>query len=134
MIGMFQKEVGHRIISKPGSKVYGILSVLTQFYYEGSLVMDIPPEAFDPPPKVDSTVIQLVHHDRYIHQVNFKQLKRVVKQAFSQRRKMLRNTLKSYFVDKEILNQAIFANRPEHLSVQDFIDITKQIENQKNES
>jgi len=134
MIGMFQKEVAHRIISKPGSKVYGILSVLTQFYYDGSLVIDIKPEAFDPPPKVDSSVIQLVHHNRYQDEVNFKQLKHVVKQAFSQRRKMLKNTLKSYFVDKEILNQAIFERRPEHLSVDEFIAITKLIEKQNNES
>lgn len=134
MVGMFQKEVAHRIIAEPGSKVYGVTSVLTQLEYDGFLIMDIGPEAFEPPPRVDSSVICLQKHDRnegYPHKALFY---KVVKQAFGQRRKMLKNTLKSYFDNTETLNKAIFEKRPEHLSVNEFIHIIELINTDKNES
>jgi 16S rRNA (adenine1518-N6/adenine1519-N6)-dimethyltransferase len=131
MIGMFQKEVAHRIIAPPNSKTYGILSVLTQFYYDGSLIMDIGPEAFTPPPKVDSSVILLKRHHKFANKTNESLFKTVVKQSFNQRRKMIRNTLKSFFSNKDLLNDEMFTKRPEHLSIEDFIYITNLIDQQE---
>lgn len=134
MIGMFQREVAERIVSNPNSKAYGIISVLTQFHYKGRLLFNLEPEAFDPPPKVFSSVILLERHEDYIDFKDEKLFKAVVKQGFNQRRKMLRNTLKSFFKDPENLTKDIFTKRPEHLSVQDFIYICELIKKDQHES
>lgn len=132
MVGMFQKEVADRIVAKHGSKIYGITSVLTQIYYEGETLFAVPPSSFSPPPKVQSSVIRLTRKES-IPECNYKLLTQLVKISFNQRRKMLRNTLKSFIIDLELLNHKVFTLRPEHLSVENFIELTHLIENQ-NES
>jgi len=124
MVGMFQKEVGMRVISPHGSKVYGILSVLVQAYYNGESLMKLGPGSFSPPPKVDSIVIRLQRRDT-LPTCSFKRLRTVVKAAFGQRRKMLRNSLSGLF-DAETLTEDLFMRRPEAMSVQDFIDLSSR--------
>ncbi len=129
MVGMFQKEVAKRIISPPGSKVYGVISVLTQAYYEGTFLLSVEPSSFVPPPKVQSAVIRLVRKEGLKKNYDENLFKRVVKQTFAQRRKMLRNTLKPFFKnDPAILQKEFFRKRPEELSVQEFIELTHWIE------
>ncbi len=127
MVGMFQKEVGERIVAPPGSKTYGVISVLAQAYYEGELVIHVGPQSFDPPPKVQSVVIRLKRKERMEIDCDPKFFKSVVKQAFSQRRKMLRNTMKSFIKGDELLQDEFFRQRPEQLSVEDFVKLTNQI-------
>jgi 16S rRNA (adenine1518-N6/adenine1519-N6)-dimethyltransferase len=128
MVGMFQKEVGERIVAPPGSKTYGVISVLAQAYYKGELLIQIGPESFDPPPKVQSVVIKLKRKERLEIDCNPKIFKRVVKQAFSQRRKMLRNTMKAFIKGDDLLEDVFFQQRPEQLSVEQFIKLTNWIE------
>ncbi len=123
MIGMFQKEVAQRIASQPGSKVYGILSVLVQAFYEVEYLFDVPPENFTPPPKVMSAVIRFKLRDIKPDIRSERSFFILVKAAFNQRRKMLRNALKSLF-DEEILKEDIFNKRAEQLSVKDFAALT----------
>ncbi len=123
MIGMFQKEVAKRIVSGPGNKDYGILSVLVQAYYTAEYLFDVPPTAFNPPPKVDSGVIQLTRRTDVVTMKSEKSFIAVVKAAFGQRRKMLRNPLKGMFTP-ETLQEEIFTKRPEQLSVADFAALT----------
>ena len=131
LVGMFQLEVAERICADHGSKKFGIISVLTQVYYDAELILHVPPESFNPPPKVDSAVIRLTRKQKPFPEFNERLLKRVVKQSFNQRRKMMRNTLKGVF-DAELLNSdPIFTKRPEHLAVGQFIDIINQYENQE---
>jgi 16S rRNA (adenine1518-N6/adenine1519-N6)-dimethyltransferase len=127
MVGMFQKEMGHRIASGPGSKEYGVISVLTQLLYDVTMEFDIPPESFSPPPKVMSSIISMKRKENIVIDFDFKLFRNVVKSAFNQRRKMLRNGL-SGIASKELLQQEIFTRRAEQLSVQEFIGITKMIE------
>jgi 16S rRNA (adenine1518-N6/adenine1519-N6)-dimethyltransferase len=126
VIGMFQKEVAQRICSGPGSKEYGILSVLTQAYFEVDYLFDVPPECFTPPPKVMSGVIrmkckgnpyQIENHDKFL---------RIVKLAFGQRRKQIRNPLKSIF-PKDSLSDPFFNKRAEQLSVLEFVELSKRM-------
>ncbi|MFN8284885.1 MAG: 16S rRNA (adenine(1518)-N(6)/adenine(1519)-N(6))-dimethyltransferase RsmA [Chitinophagales bacterium] len=127
MVGMFQKEMAERIASPHGSKEYGVISVLTQLYYDVKLEFDIAPNSFSPPPKVMSSIISLKRKENIVLDFDIVLFKKVVKAGFSQRRKMLRNGL-SGMVDKEFLQQEIFTKRAEQLSLQDFIDLTKMIE------
>lgn len=130
MIGMFQKEVSQRIASKHGSKVYGILSVLVQAYYEVEALMTLKPGAFNPPPKVDSQVIRLNRMRSTIDEVDELLLYKIVKASFGQRRKTLRNSLRA-FVDKIETNDQLVETlkmRPEQLSVFEFIELTKQLQ------
>ena len=129
MVGMFQKEVALRIAEKEGSKVYGILSVLTQAFYDVEYLFTVPPTVFNPPPKVDSGVIRLVRKENYTLPVNEKLFYKVVKTAFQQRRKTLRNSLKTLNLSDSLREDSIFAKRPEQLSVQEFINLTSKIEN-----
>ncbi len=131
LIGMFQKEVAERIIAPPGKKDYGILSVLTQAYYNGSILFRIKPGSFNPPPKVDSAVIMLERKENTNLGCNEKLFKSIVKITFNQRRKMIRNTLKGMIIDTNILNDEFFNLRPEQLKLEDFIDLTNIIEQQK---
>lgn len=127
MIGMFQKEMAVRIVAAPKSKDYGVISVLTQAFYDGELLFNVDRTCFNPPPKVQSAVIRLTRRENQDIGCTFKQLRQVVKIAFSQRRKMLRNTMKQLIKGHEMLQEPFFMQRPEHLSVQDFIDLTKRI-------
>ncbi len=126
--GMFQKEVAKRIAEKEGSKVYGILSVLTQAFYDVEYLFTVPPTVFNPPPKVDSGVIRLIRKENYTLPVNEKLFFRVVKTAFQQRRKTLRNSLKTMNLSDNLREDSIFGKRPEQLSVQEFISLTSKIE------
>ena len=127
--GMFQKEVALRIAEKAGSKVYGILSVLTQAFYDVEYLFTVPPTVFNPPPKVDSGVIRLTRKENYTLPVDEKLFYKVVKTAFQQRRKTLRNSLKTLNLSDILREDSIFGKRPEQLSVEEFINLTSKIEN-----
>lgn len=123
MIGMFQKEVAQRIASKPGTKVYGILSVLTQAFYETHYLFDVPPGCFNPPPKVMSGVIKLKALNKKFSMRSEKDFFNLVKTAFNQRRKTLRNAVRNLF-DETVLKKEIFNKRAEQLTVEDFAALT----------
>ncbi len=125
--GMFQKEVAKRIAEKEGSKVYGILSVLTQAFFDVEYLFTVPPTVFNPPPKVDSGVIRLVRKKDFSLPVDEKLFFRVVKAAFNQRRKMLRSSLKSFNLSDSLKEEHFFTKRPEQLSVNEFIELTKKL-------
>jgi len=127
--GMFQKEVAQRICEKEGSKVYGILSVLTQAFYDAEYLFTVPPSVFTPPPKVDSGVLRLTRKENYDLPCDEKLFFRVVKAAFQQRRKTLRNSLKTFNLSDNLKANVIFGKRPEQLSVDSFIKLTQLIEN-----
>jgi 16S rRNA (adenine1518-N6/adenine1519-N6)-dimethyltransferase len=123
VIGMFQKEVAERAASKEGSKVYGVLSVLIQAFYEVEYLFDVSNEAFNPPPKVQSGVIRLKRRKEALSVKSDKAFRMLVKTAFNQRRKMLRNGVKGLFTP-EFLQDDIFSKRAEALSVDDFAALT----------
>lgn len=125
--GMFQKEVAKRIAEKEGSKVYGILSVLTQAFFDVEYLFTVPPTVFNPPPKVNSGVIRLIRKENYTLPVDEKLFFRVVKTGFNQRRKMLRSSLKSFNLSDTLKEDPIFVMRPEQLSVDEFIKLTAKI-------
>lgn len=127
--GMFQKEVAARICEKEGSKVYGILSVFVQTFYDAEYLFTVPPEVFNPPPKVHSGVLRLVRKENHQLDCDEKLFFRVVKTAFNQRRKTLRNSLKTFELSDVLKEDVIFDQRPEQLSVSDFISLTKKIAN-----
>lgn len=126
--GMFQKEVAQRICEKPGSKTYGILSVLTQAFYDAEYLFTVPPSVFNPPPKVDSGVLRLIRKETYTLPCNEKLFFSVVKTAFGQRRKTLRNSLKTFQLTDDIKEMDLFSKRPEQLDVNQFIELTLLIE------
>ena len=126
--GMFQKEVAERICEPPGSKKYGILSVLAQLYYETEYLFTVPPGVFNPPPKVDSAVIQMTRKKEFNLGCNEALLKKIVKLSFQQRRKTLRNSLKNLNLPYNLREDSIFDLRPEKLSGDDFIQLTKRID------
>ena len=126
--GMFQKEVAQRICASHGNKTYGILSVLAQAFYEAEYLFTVPPTVFIPPPKVDSGVLRLRRKENYKDiGCDEKQLFKVVKMAFQQRRKTLRNSLKGMSLSDRFRESEILNKRPEQLSVQDFITLTSDI-------
>lgn len=127
MVGMFQKEVAERVVAAPGSKTYGVISVLIQAYYEGEYLFSVPKGAFSPPPKVESGVIRLTRKSTNDLGCDYKMFRRVVKQAFSQRRKMLRNTMKTFIKGSPLLTDTFFQQRPEQLSVADFVQLTQWV-------
>ncbi|HSI68885.1 MAG TPA: 16S rRNA (adenine(1518)-N(6)/adenine(1519)-N(6))-dimethyltransferase RsmA [Gillisia sp.] len=126
--GMFQKEVAQRIAAPHGNKTYGILSVLTQAFYEVTYLFTVPPAVFNPPPKVESGVIRLSRKENFTLPCNEKLFFRVVKTAFQQRRKTLRNSLKIFQLPDNLREDAIFSQRPEQLSTEQFIELTLKIE------
>lgn len=132
MVGMFQKEMAERIIASPGNKSYGIISVLTQAWYKGYRIIDVPPSAFKPPPKVDSLVIGLERLNEDMGITDEKSFRRIVKSSFAMRRKMLRNNLKGLFPNPDILADPIFNKRAEQLSIQDYVELTELYLSQKN--
>lgn len=123
VIGMFQKEVAQRAASKEGSKVYGVLSVLMQAYYEVEYLFDVSNNCFDPPPKVQSGVIRLKRRKEELKVKSDRYFWVLVKTAFNQRRKTLRNAVKGQF-EPEILQDEMFNKRAEELSVDDFAQLT----------
>ena len=131
MVGMFQKEVAQRVVAKEGSKTYGVVSVLIQAYYDCELLFNVKKGSFSPPPKVESAVIRLSRKKDYQSLgCNYKQLRQVVKMSFGMRRKMLRNSLKTLIKDKAGLeSMEVFNQRPEQLSLKEFIDLTNLIFN-----
>ena len=128
--GMIQKEVAERIASKPGKKAYGILSVLLQAYYDIEYLFTVDEYVFNPPPKVKSAVIRMTRNNRQGLGCDETLFKNVVKTAFNQRRKQMRNSLMGLVgKDNSILNDPIFTKRPEQLSVDEFISLTQLIQN-----
>lgn len=125
--GMFQKEVAERICEKKGSKTYGILSVLVQAFYETEYLFTVSENVFTPPPKVKSGVLRLTRKENFRLDCDEKLFFNVVKTAFNQRRKTLRNSLKSLNIPDDKREEKIFDLRPEQLSVEDFIGITKMV-------
>ena len=124
--GMLQKEVAQRICSRPGSKVYGILSVLLQAWYDCEYLFDVAPGVFSPPPKVTSGVIRLTRNSRQSLGCDEKLFKTIIKTSFGQRRKTLRNSLAGIIPQgSPLLSDPILTKRPETLSVEDFIRLTQ---------
>ena len=123
-VGMIQKEVAERIAAAPGSKTYGILSVLLQAWYDIEYLFTVHENVFNPPPKVKSAVIRLKRNNVKELDCDEKLFVTVVKQAFNQRRKTLRNSLRS-MIPAEIIDNEIFNKRPEQLSVQEFVELTR---------
>ena len=117
---MFQKEVAERIAEGPGSKTYGILSVLLQSYYDIEYLFTVHEDAFDPPPKVKSGVIRMLRNETQDIGCSFSHFKRVVKGAFNQRRKTLRNSLSSAGFSKDSIPEEFALRRAEQLSVKEF--------------
>lgn len=128
VVGMVQKEVAMRLCSGPGSKNYGILSVILGAYYDIDYLFTVSPNVFYPPPKVESAVIKLKHKSVYSLPCRESIFISTVKSAFGQRRKMLRNSLKSQGFD---IPYKFAAKRPEQLSVEDFIELSCELEIQK---
>lgn len=136
--GMIQKEVAERMAARPGCKAYGILSVLVQLWYDVEYLFTVEPEVFNPPPKVRSAVIRMTRNDVEDCGCDERLLRRVVKTAFNQRRKMMRGSLKPLFArldeetgrvadHTEFLAQPLLTRRPEQLSVADFVALTNDV-------
>ena len=126
--GMFQKEVAERICEKKGSKTYGILSVLVQAFYDADYLFTVHENVFNPPPKVKSGVLRLRRKENFHLPCNEKLFFNVVKTGFQQRRKTLRNSLKSFNLSDNLKEDSIFDLRPEQLTVEQFIELTQKIE------
>ncbi|QQS30831.1 MAG: ribosomal RNA small subunit methyltransferase A [Sphingobacteriales bacterium] len=130
VVGMFQKEVAQRIVAKEGNKHYGILSVLLQAYFKTEYLFEVSPGSFDPPPKVQSAVVRLTPTEEYSHLINnHKQFKQTVKQAFNQRRKMLRNALLPFQFHFDRLPPELPQKRAEQISLNGFIDLANAMIN-----
>ncbi len=125
MVGMFQKEVAQRIVADPATKAYGILSVLAQAYYHTEYLFDVAPDSFNPPPRVNSGVIRLVRKVGEDENFEYKKLRIVVKKAFNQRRKKLSNSLKGLEIDTTKIPTEMLNDRPDRLSVDDFIFLSQ---------
>ena len=124
--GMLQREVAQRIAEPPGSKTYGILSVLLQAWYDIEYLFTVDEHVFNPPPKVKSGVIRLIRNDVTDLGVDERMFKRIVKASFGQRRKMLRSSLKPIFsTNPAVMDSDVFRQRPERLGVEDFIALTR---------
>ncbi|WNM19823.1 16S rRNA (adenine(1518)-N(6)/adenine(1519)-N(6))-dimethyltransferase RsmA [Flavobacterium capsici] len=126
--GMFQKEVAERICEKKGSKTYGILSVLAQAFYDVEYLFTVNEDVFNPPPKVKSGVMRMIRKENFTLPCDEKLFFNVVKTGFNQRRKTLRNSLKSFQLSDNLKEDTIFDLRPEQLSVEQFIELTQKIE------
>ncbi|MBR4838342.1 MAG: 16S rRNA (adenine(1518)-N(6)/adenine(1519)-N(6))-dimethyltransferase RsmA [Bacteroidales bacterium] len=129
-VGMIQKEVAERIAAKPGSKTYGILSVLLQAWYDIEYLFTVHENVFNPPPKVKSAVIRLKRNNVKKLGCDENLFVAVVKQAFNQRRKTLRNSLRQ-MIPAEIIDNEVFNKRPEQLSVAEFVGLVKSLETKR---
>jgi 16S rRNA (adenine1518-N6/adenine1519-N6)-dimethyltransferase len=130
VVGMLQKEVAERICCKPGSKTYGILSVLLQVFYEVEYLFTVDEQVFQPPPKVKSAVIRLRRNARKALDCDEALFKKVVKATFNQRRKVIRNSIKAITADKPLEPHPLLEKRPEQLSVADFEVLTELVAKQ----
>lgn len=128
VVGMVQREVAERIAAPHGSRTYGILSVLLQTFYHVEVLFKVPPGVFIPPPKVTSAVVRLARNDRFTLECDEKHFVRVVKQAFNNRRKTLRNALKNLNLPAEISSLPLLDLRAEQLSAEQFIQLTLLME------
>ncbi|MHA7128394.1 16S rRNA (adenine(1518)-N(6)/adenine(1519)-N(6))-dimethyltransferase RsmA [Algoriphagus namhaensis] len=128
VVCMLQKEVAERIAAPKGSKTYGILSVLLQAYYRIEYLFTVPPHVFDPPPKVNSGVIRLIRNEVKQLDCNEKLFFKVVKGGFGNRRKTLRNSLKSFDLADDLKEHPLMDLRAEQLDVADFVFLTQEIE------
>ncbi len=126
VVGMIQKEVADRITAPHGNKTYGILSVLLQLYYRVEKLFDVPPQVFSPPPKVQSSVIRLLHRDDF-PEVDDRLFRQLVKTAFNQRRKTLRNSLKKLNLPPQNHWEAFAGRRPEQLSPGEFVELYRKL-------
>ncbi|NDV84267.1 16S rRNA (adenine(1518)-N(6)/adenine(1519)-N(6))-dimethyltransferase RsmA [Bacteroides sp. 51] len=127
--GMIQKEVAERIAAPPGSKTYGILSILIQAWYRVEYLFTVSEHVFNPPPKVKSAVIRMTRNDVQDLGCDEKLFKQIVKTTFNQRRKMLRNSIKPILgAESPLLQEELFTKRPEQLSIQQFIELTNRVE------
>jgi 16S rRNA (adenine1518-N6/adenine1519-N6)-dimethyltransferase len=129
VVGMFQKEVAMRLAEKPGSKVYGILSVLLQAFYEIEYLFTVHENVFSPPPKVKSAVIRLTRNKVQKLDCDEDLFKKVVKTTFNQRRKTIRNSVRTLFNNNE-LRHPLLDKRPEQLSVAQFVELTQFVQDQ----
>jgi 16S rRNA (adenine1518-N6/adenine1519-N6)-dimethyltransferase len=128
LVGMFQKEVAERIVAPSGSKTYGILSLLTQAFYRGEYLFTVDEHAFRPPPRVKSGVIKLVRKESLELNCDVPFFFAIVKQAFNQRRKMLRNSVKSFLTESNLpLVEEYLTMRPEQLDVEDFVKLAQHL-------
>jgi 16S rRNA (adenine1518-N6/adenine1519-N6)-dimethyltransferase len=129
MVGMFQREVAQRVAAKHNSKIYGIQSVLLQTFYDVEYLFTVKAGSFNPPPKVQSAVIRLSRKENVNLECSEKKLRMVVKATFGNRRKMIRNTMKP-FLPQDVIKEkgSFFQQRPENLTYQDFIELTKLVE------
>ena len=127
LVGMFQKEVAERIVSKHNTKKYGILSVKTQLLYDVKILFNVSPNVFFPKPKVDSAVISMTRKKNINLNCDINLLDKVIKLSFQQRRKKLKNSLKKLDIQENILEDSIFGLRPEQLSVEEFVKLTQKI-------
>lgn len=126
--GMIQKEVAERMAAKPGTKSYGVLSVLIQAWYDVEYLFTVDENVFNPPPKVKSAVIRLTRNSKAELGCDEKLFRRIVKTVFTMRRKMMRNGMKQILgKDSPMLADSLFTNRPEQLSVQEYIDLTNKV-------
>lgn len=127
--GMIQKEVGERLAATPGKKDYGILSILVQLWYDVEYLFTVPETVFSPPPKVKSAVVCMRRNNRTHLECDETLFKNIVKSTFNQRRKKMRNSIQQ-IVGKEspLLSDTILDKRPEQLSIEEFIDLTKKVE------
>jgi len=127
MVGMYQKEVADRIVSEPGSRVYGITSVIAQAFYKTEYLFTVEQNAFNPPPKVMSAVIRLTRKDGFVLGCDEALFRKMVKTAFNQRRKMLRNTLKPFFPNELLMEDPYFQKRPEQLGWQEYEQLAAKV-------
>lgn len=130
VVGMFQKEVAERVAAKPGSKTYGILSVLLSAFYDIEYLFTVDEHVFNPPPKVKSAVIRLRRNQVSALECDEKLFSTIVKTGFNQRRKTMRNALKPLGRSLEAIPEELLSKRAEQLSVEDYIIITTQLSNQ----
>jgi 16S rRNA (adenine1518-N6/adenine1519-N6)-dimethyltransferase len=131
VVGMIQKEVADRLVSPPGNKQYGILSVFLQAYYNLEYLFTVEPHVFIPPPKVRSAVIRLQRNDVNSLPCDEKLFRRVVKQGFQNRRKTLRNALKPLNLPLSEISGDVLSQRAEQLSVEDFVELTQKLQSWK---
>ncbi|MBK9331483.1 MAG: ribosomal RNA small subunit methyltransferase A [Ignavibacteria bacterium] len=127
---MMQKEVARRLTSSPGTKDYGILAVLIQLYSIPKILFNVPPEAFFPKPRVVSSVVRFDFPENVHNEIDYSLLSEVVKKSFGKRRKTMRNSLKEFFIENDILQEKIefdFNRRPESLSIEEFLKLTGDI-------
>ncbi|MEO6692285.1 MAG: 16S rRNA (adenine(1518)-N(6)/adenine(1519)-N(6))-dimethyltransferase RsmA [Saprospiraceae bacterium] len=127
LIGMFQKEMAQRIISKPGSKDYGIISAISSLYYSGKIEFDIGPGNFNPPPKVVSSVLILKRNKIEMSEDEKKRTRLLIKSSFQFRRKTLRNNLKSLIKDQDIIADKYFDQRPEDIAPLEYLRLSREL-------